>query len=146
MSDHKLNTYVHAVEVDADGARTGREGVFGPDSDLSKPENEWALAAISNPDVWDGEAPPRAEPPPVVSPDDDKAELARLRAELAELKAAKPAQPDPEPGDEPEPPAASASRPEWVAYARTKGAPESELVASSHGGLTRDVLAERYGN
>lgn len=86
MGDYKLNTHVHAVEVDAAGVRTGREGVFGPDSDLSTPENEWALAAISNPDVWaDGKVPDRKPAPPAHEDD----EVAKLRARIAELEAEK---------------------------------------------------------
>jgi hypothetical protein len=48
----KLNTYVHAVERNDKGEVTN-SAVFGPDDDLSKPENAWATKAISNPDVWD---------------------------------------------------------------------------------------------
>lgn len=48
----KLNTYVHAVERN-DKGETTNQGVFGPDDDLSKPENSWVEKAITNPDVWD---------------------------------------------------------------------------------------------
>jgi hypothetical protein len=46
----KLNTTVHAVEVDEKGQQTGQQGVFGPDDDLPG----WARKAITNPDVWEG--------------------------------------------------------------------------------------------
>lgn len=83
MSDYKLSTFVHAVEFDSEGKRTGREQVFGPDSDLSG-DNEWALAAITNKDVWvDGRAPEREAPEPVEDP-----EVAKLRARIAELERA----------------------------------------------------------
>jgi hypothetical protein len=85
MGDYKLNTFVHAVEVDASGARTGRDKVFGPDDDLNKPENAWALAAITNPDVWDGAKPPRREPPAATGAGE---EIAQLKARIAELEAA----------------------------------------------------------
>lgn len=49
----KLNTYVHAVERNDKGEITN-QGVFGPDDDLSKPENAWVENAITNPDVWEG--------------------------------------------------------------------------------------------
>jgi hypothetical protein len=48
----KLNTSVHAVERNDKGEVTN-SGVFGPDDDLSKPENTWVEKAITNPDVWD---------------------------------------------------------------------------------------------
>lgn len=53
----KLNTFVHVVAIDADGAQ--QAGTFGPADELPG----WAAAAITNPDVWDGE-PPAAEPVP----------------------------------------------------------------------------------
>lgn len=62
MIGHRLNTYVHAAEVDENGKPTGRAGNFGPDDDLP----DWAVAAITNPDVWAGEKPaaPVSEDPP----------------------------------------------------------------------------------
>ena len=48
----KLNTYVHAVEKD-DKSNVTNSGTFGPDDDLSKPENGWVEKAITNPDVWE---------------------------------------------------------------------------------------------
>lgn len=84
MSDYKLTAFVHAVEVDSEGKRTGREQVFGPDDDLSTPKNEWALAAITNKDVWaDGRVPEREAPAPAEDP-----EVARLKARIAELEQA----------------------------------------------------------
>jgi hypothetical protein len=46
----KLNTYVHVVERNQLGELTGRGGTFGPDDELP----DWAEAAITNPDVWNG--------------------------------------------------------------------------------------------
>lgn len=73
----RLNTFVHVVELDADGKATGQAAVFGPDDDLP----DWAVAAITNPDVWaeapelqqDSELPPPGSgdpdvPPPPPSP------------------------------------------------------------------------------
>lgn len=42
----KLNTFVHVVEVDDQGAI--QSGTFGPDDELP----DWAAKAITNPDVW----------------------------------------------------------------------------------------------
>lgn len=84
MSEYKLKSYVHAVELDGKGHQTGRAQQFGPDDDLSAPENEWALAAISNPDVWDGDAPPRREAPaPESEADQLRARIAEMQVELA---------------------------------------------------------------
>lgn len=87
MAGYRLTTYVHAVELDATGARAGRDQVFGPDDDLSAPVNQWALAAITNDAVWaDGKAPER---PPAPAPEPDRGdEVARLLARIAELEAA----------------------------------------------------------
>lgn len=46
----KLNTYVHAHAVDDKG--NVQSQVFGPDDDVPA----WARKAITNPDVWEGEA------------------------------------------------------------------------------------------
>lgn len=56
MGAWKLNTYVHVVEPGGEG----RSATFGPADDLP----DWAVEAITNPDVWDGPAP---EAPPVKS-------------------------------------------------------------------------------
>ncbi|BEL07834.1 hypothetical protein Q0Z83_060250 [Actinoplanes sichuanensis] len=50
-----------------------------------------------------------------------------------------------------EPPAPSKpnggdSRAKWADYARSKGAPDSELAAPEDGGLTRDQLRDKYGS
>lgn len=55
----KLNTHVHAVEVNEDGSH-GRSGTFGPNDKVP----DWAVSAISNPDVWESE-PERTEAPSV---------------------------------------------------------------------------------
>ncbi|MEU1240049.1 hypothetical protein ABZ388_06790 [Micromonospora parva] len=70
----KLNTYVHAVEVAVDdkGNRSvARSATFGPDDDMSKSENAWAVKAITNPDVWEGGPSEQASAPaePVVAQD-----------------------------------------------------------------------------
>lgn len=52
----KLNTYVHAHAVDKDG--NVQSQVFGPDDDVPF----WAQRAITNPDVWEGEADDSDEP------------------------------------------------------------------------------------
>lgn len=46
----KLNTFVHAVEINDDGTQ-GRSQVFGPADVLP----DWARKSITNPKVWDGE-------------------------------------------------------------------------------------------
>lgn len=52
----KLNTYVHAHAVDDKG--NVQSQVFGPDDDVPA----WARRAITNPDVWEGEADEAEEP------------------------------------------------------------------------------------
>lgn len=47
------------------------------------------------------------------------------------------------PVDEPD---GNASRDEWVAYAKSKGAPEDETKPKDDGGLGRDALREKYGS
>lgn len=65
----KLNTYVHVVATDANG--TQQSGTFGPADELP----DWAAAAITNPDVWDGEPPARAEQkPPAAQPTEGDAD------------------------------------------------------------------------
>jgi hypothetical protein len=123
---YRLNAYVHAVEYDDKGGRTGREQVFGPDDNLSAPENEWALTAISNPDVWvDGNAPKRKPAPPVREND----EVARLKARVAELEQEKATA-----GQSVEAKAPARSGPgsgadKWRAYAAAQGV-EVDLDAS----------------
>ena len=75
----KLKTYVHVVERDDKGNQTN-SGTFGPDDDLSKPENSWVEKAITNSDVWkddpsddsDGKqgstSSPEPEPDPIPGP------------------------------------------------------------------------------
>lgn len=50
----KLTTHVHVVERD-DKGNTTRAQTFGPSDDVP----DWAVAAITNPDVWDGDPPSR---------------------------------------------------------------------------------------
>jgi hypothetical protein len=80
----KLNTNVHVVEIDGEG----RQGTFGPKDRLP----DWAVAAISNPDVW--EEPPAggvARPPAAgsVSDAETRATAAEQRAEDAEAELGK---------------------------------------------------------
>lgn len=114
MSNYRLNTYVHAVELNDKAERTGREQVFGPDDDLSTPENDWALAAITNDAVWaDGNVPPRKQAPPAADSD----EVALLKARIAELENAQAATGQ---GDGPKPPPRSgpgSGAAEWREYA-----------------------------
>lgn len=51
----KLRMFVTAHERDEDGSPTGRSQTFGPNDDMSKSENAWAVRAITNPDVWEGD-------------------------------------------------------------------------------------------
>jgi hypothetical protein len=44
-----------------------------------------------------------------------------------------------------EQPGGNDSREKWVAFARTKDAPETELVPTNEGGLSRDALRDKYG-
>jgi hypothetical protein len=60
----RLNTFVHVVATDADGVQ--RSGTFGPADDLP----DWAVAGITNPDVWDGD-PPAAAPAPAAPAGED---------------------------------------------------------------------------
>lgn len=85
MNDYRLNTHVHAVEYDDKGARTGREQVFGPGDNMAAADNEWALAAISNPDVWAEGKAPKVRPAPPAHQD----EVAALKVRIAELEAEK---------------------------------------------------------
>jgi len=42
-------------------------------------------------------------------------------------------------------PAGNAKRDDWAEFARSKGAPEEELVPPEEGGLTRAELIDKYG-
>jgi hypothetical protein len=53
----RLNTFVHVVSQGEDGGQLS--GMFGPADDLP----DWAAAAITNPDVWDGDPPEPAREP-----------------------------------------------------------------------------------
>lgn len=92
---YRLNTYVHAAELDSAGRPTGRAGNFGPNDALP----DWALAVITNPDVWAGDKPPARQPVVAAEKPDPAEELERLRAWVAELeKVQAPAGGEPEPG------------------------------------------------
>lgn len=85
----RLNTHVHVVELDEKG-NTVRSGVFGPDDEVP----DWAVAAITNPDVW-------ADDPP------------------APVAATAPSEPPT--STDPDRPRGNASREEWAEYARGRG-------------------------
>ncbi|WP_328339529.1 hypothetical protein [Micromonospora sp. NBC_00421] len=116
MGAPRLSTYVHVVEMvtnDEGKQVPGRSGVFGPGDSLP----DWAVAAISNPDVWDGDPPPRLEPTTPAESREQK--RARLLAQLAELgddgtQAGEPGQ-----GDDGPPPKSGpgSGAPVWRAYA-----------------------------
>lgn len=119
MGAYRLNTFVHAVER-PNGQTEARSATFGPGDALP----DWALAAISNPDVWDGAAPPLPKEPESASTTGPDAadELARLRARVAELEHAA----APDGGTEPStsiPPRGGpgSGAPEWREYARGRG-------------------------
>lgn len=82
MGAPRLSTFVHVVEMvtnDQGKQEPGRSGVFGPGDSLP----DWAVAAISNPDVWDGDPP--ARPESSASGESREQKRARLLAQLAEL-------------------------------------------------------------
>lgn len=81
----KLTAFVHVAERLEDGSY-GRQGTFGPSDDVP----DWARAAITNPDVWDGEDDAQPEPEP---------------------------EPEPGPLDRPR---GNAGRPAWAAYAASR--------------------------
>lgn len=62
MGAPRLNGYVHVVDSSPEGLEVGRQATFGPDDVLP----DWAVASISNPDVWaDGRPPAPASASPV---------------------------------------------------------------------------------
>lgn len=141
---YRLSTFVTAVEQ---GGK-GRTGTFGPETDLSAPENSWLLKAISNPNVWDGDPPPLHEPVPLAPPglgagSPDHAEVEQLRSwvsdlerqvaerdvQIAELKASQVSGPNPtpvvtpDPSSPPVPPRGGpgSAAPAWRDYAAAVG-------------------------
>lgn len=116
MSDYRLNTFVYVAELDSAGKPTGRAANFGPDDSLP----DWAVASISNPDVWDGEAPPTPEKPTTAAAGSDPSdEVQRLKARIAELEAAQTGG-----GGQPAIPSRrgpGSGAPEWREYARGLG-------------------------
>ena len=96
----KLRTHVHVVERDSDGGLTGRSGTFGPGDEVP----DWAVVAITNPDVWESQGsrstlppapdstPDPSAPRPVAGPagvaEEPADELVRLQARINEVKAA----------------------------------------------------------
>lgn len=123
MGAYRLNTYVHAVERPGAGSE-GRSAMFGPGDTLP----DWALAAISNPDVWAGDAPPRPADPESVADPAAGDEVALLRARVAELEAAAASTSSADGGADPQsdtvvPPRGGpgSGALEWREYARTVG-------------------------
>ncbi|MEV4767794.1 hypothetical protein [Micromonospora humida] len=128
MGAPRLSTYVHVVEMvtDDQGKQSpGRAGVFGPGDSLP----DWAVAAISNPDVWDGDPPPRPEPTTPTTPGESREQRrARLLAQLAELDGdesgtAEPGDAGQGQGDDGPPPKGGpgSDAEAWRAYAAGKG-------------------------
>lgn len=79
--------------------------------------------------------------PEGVSPEEALETIAVIAAELGfELVPIVPAPEKPE--DEP---AGNASREDWIAFARSKGATDEDLVDGDGKGLVRDALREKYG-
>lgn len=77
----QLKTYVHVTNPE-----DGRSVQFGPGQDLP----DWAVKAITNPDVWDGDAPKvagSAAEKTVSTPGAD-ARIAELEAEVKRLREA----------------------------------------------------------
>jgi hypothetical protein len=117
---YRLNTFVHVFELDSKGRPDGRSGVFGPGDTLP----DWAVASITNPDVWAGEKPPTPEPVIPADEPDPTAELDRLRARVAELeKSSSASTPDASESAPGAPPRGGpgSGAPEWRAYARGVG-------------------------
>ncbi len=91
MTGWRLKTYVHAVEVDSAGIPTGRAGGFGPDDQVP----DWAVVAITNPDVWESEGsreslPARPDAQHQAGgrqPAADAGQIMALRSRIAELEA-----------------------------------------------------------
>lgn len=65
--------------------------------------------------------------------------------ELGMLEEAPDAEPEPEPQGDGQP-KGNASREEWAAYAKTKGAADEEVAPVEDGGLKQTELREKYGN
>ncbi|MFI2664875.1 hypothetical protein [Micromonospora carbonacea] len=123
MGALRLSAFVHVLEMvtDDQGKQSpGRSGVFGPGDSLP----DWAVAAISNPDVWDGDPPPRPER--TSGGESREQKRARLLAQLAELDGDEPGGNGPDGdqgqrGDGPPPKGGPGSDAEaWRAYAASK--------------------------
>lgn len=98
----KLKLFVHVVEKDENGQPAGRSAMFGPEDELP----DWAIASISNPDVWavppaKAKAPAATEPvtEPVTEPDGGP-DGGKVPAKAAARKAG-PAKANKEPADPP---------------------------------------------
>lgn len=146
----RLNTYVHAVELDSAGKPTGRSGGFGPDDQVP----DWAIVSITNPDVWASEGsrdrlPARPEAqhqgagtPAMASPAADQenehllARIAELEGRIAELESARAADPQVQTVEVPPMGGPGSSAAEWRSYAATQGvdvavdASRDEVVAA----------------
>lgn len=119
---YKLNTFVHVDEGHEEGRR-GRTAWFGPDDELP----DWAVKAIANPDVWDGDVPPH------LAPEDD--EPARAAEPGAPPPATSPA------GDTVQPlkrPTQSAPVAEWRSYVMAT----TDRSEADVDGLTKQQLVE----
>lgn len=86
----------------------------------------------------------------VQNPVEDEAFEKHVRTKLIEeVKASKQEKQEPAPPAAPpaDPaPAGNASREDWAAYAKSKGAPDEETRPVEEGGLKQTELREKYGN
>jgi hypothetical protein len=96
------------------------------DADVERGERLGAFATVA--DLKDGSA---------------FADFLASRSPTAE---AGPAETSHEPTPAADKPGRNDSREKWADYARSKGAPEPELVPAGEGGLSRDALRDKYGS
>lgn len=114
--------------------RGERLGAFASDDDLAEgaPFRLWLDA--NRPEVLAGD-----EPDPVATqPADPSNPLAPGASSQVHSPASEDVSEVPAPGGRD-------SREKWAAYARTRGASDTDVAPVDQGGLTRDQLRERYG-
>ena len=132
---------VVAPGIHAEGERAVRPGLVHVEdpAQQEKDEKEHAAALLIDQKPMDEvtalAVPDQSDRGPLeLSDPGSAAEGVRLAAEAAEARQ--------EAGE----PKAGASRADWVAWAKGKGAPDSELATLEAGGLSRDDLRARYGS
>lgn len=91
----KLKLFVHVVELDENGQASGRSAMFGPDDTVP----DWAIANITNPDVWEIPPAKAKEAKAPGEPQGGKAPAKAAARKAAPAKAAK--EPDAPPPDAP---------------------------------------------